>query len=75
MKPDKIFHAMGGFGIGVLLTLMAGPVWGIVAATAAGIGKELLDMYTKGTVDEWDAVVTAAGGGAGAMFAIAFLGV
>ena len=60
---DKIYHLIAGAVIGSGVFIATGSAaWGIGAAAAAGIVKELYDMNGNGTVEALDAVATCAGG-------------
>lgn len=78
MPSDKLRHLMVGGSLGCAFGLI-GPTWGIAAAVAAGIAKEVRDRYwaslplwlpgwlrQPGTCDWWDALATVAGGVVGA---------
>lgn len=60
---DKIYHFAAGALIGSGVFIATGSAaWGIGAAAAAGIVKELYDMRGNGTVEALDAAATCAGG-------------
>ena len=60
---DKIYHAIAGAVLGSGVFYVTGSAaWGIGAAAAAGIVKELYDMRGNGTVEALDAAATCAGG-------------
>jgi hypothetical protein len=69
---DKLYHFGAGIFIGLIaaaIQIAAGApfaaiaVAAFVAATVAGILKEIADRVTKkGTPDKWDAIATSIGG-------------
>ena len=60
---DKIYHAIAGALIGAgIFIITHSAAWGIGAAAAAGIVKEVYDMRGNGTVEALDAAATCAGG-------------
>ena len=63
MHRDKAGHFTVGLAIAALTAWATGaPLLGLLAAVAAGIGKEAWDATGRGTVDLLDFVATAAGG-------------
>ena len=64
--PDKVLHGQGGAVLGFIGTMYTGNPWhGIALATAAGVGKELMDSDGSGQCSLQDALVTIAGGAVG----------
>ena len=60
---DKIYHAIAGAVIGSGVFYVTGSAaWGIGAAAAAGIIKEVHDSFGHGDVEALDAAATCAGG-------------
>ena len=60
---DKANHALYGTVIASVGTLLAGPIFGLVACLFSAIGKELYDMTTgTGEHSIADASATLAGG-------------
>ncbi len=62
MPYDKTLHFAAGAAISLAAGVLIGPIWGLAAAIAAGIYKEIYDYVDYGRPDVWDAVATAAGG-------------
>lgn len=67
---NKVLHVAAGFGVALLFGLLFGPGWGLLAALAAGAGKEALDACGFGVSDGADFNATAAGGALGMLAAI-----
>lgn len=61
MAIDKQAHFWAGMAICLAVSLFAGPFIGLLIATAAGVIKEILDYFGKGTPDVLDAVATFLG--------------
>ena len=60
---DKIYHFAAGAMIGSgVFYVTRSAAWGIGAAAAAGITKEVLDSFGYGDADAFDALATVAGG-------------
>ena len=60
---DKIYHAIAGAVIGSgVFYVTRSAAWGIGAAAAAGIVKEVWDSFGHGDVEALDAAATCAGG-------------
>ena len=63
IQKDKVLHFVAGAVIGSgVFYVTRSAAWGIGAAAAAGIVKELYDMRGNGTVEALDAAATCAGG-------------
>lgn len=62
---DKQAHFWAGLAICLATSLFAGPFVGVIIAVMAGILKEILDYFGKGTPDVLDAVATALGAAVG----------
>ncbi len=63
---DKFLH----FGACFLIALVLYPLigwWGVGAAVAAGVGKELYDLHDYGLFSWWDIVADIAGTAVGAI--------
>lgn len=59
---DKVYHLIAGFVIALVFGLI-NPTLGIIAASLAGVGKEVYDKYyKKSTPDPLDALATIVGG-------------
>ena len=79
MKKDKLFHAIAGFVIAMLVGFVLAPLMDLpnpevsnggvafVVALLAGGAKEWYDSKNGGTVDKMDAVATVIGTIVGAM--------
>jgi len=76
-ERDKQLHLAGGFAIGLAASAIAvdeRPHWspwthfaiGVLASSAAGIAKEVIDANGGGTKDSDDALATSLGGALGA---------
>lgn len=70
MAVDKQAHFWAGLAICLAVSLFAGPVTGVIVASVAGVIKEVLDYFGRGTPDVLDAVATILGAviGFGLMF-------
>lgn len=73
IERDKILHVIAGIGVYLAVAAALGPVSGLLAAIAAGVGKELYDVWDsdrrlaaglapRATPDPADFAATAAGG-------------
>lgn len=63
MRKDLLYHITAGFLIAALTAVFLPVYFGLVTATAAGIGKELYDKYFKETFfDKTDLFATIWGG-------------
>ncbi len=60
MQSDKLLHLAAGYFIATVLPVE--PIYGLLLATVAGIGKEYYDSRGHGTVEAMDARMTVAGG-------------
>ncbi len=59
---DKVYHLIAGFVIALVFGLI-NPTLGIIAASLAGVGKEVYDKYyKKSSPDPLDALATIVGG-------------
>ena len=65
---DKQAHFFAGMAVMLAASLMLGWVFGLLAGIAVGILKEIKDYLGKGTPDHWDAIATALGAVAGALW-------
>lgn len=67
---DKLYHLVAGFIIGIVFGFW-NPVIALFAAGAAGVGKEVYDMYIKKSfADPVDTISTFVGGMLGAALAV-----
>ena len=57
IPTDKLLHLLAGCAIAVGLHPFGLPI-AVLALTAVGIGKEVYDRFTGGTVDVYDALAT-----------------
>lgn len=80
IAPDKKGHAKVGLKLAAaaafIACFFATPLWALAVgfglATAAGVGKELIDLIRgTGTPEILDALFTSAGGAAGAALGVA----
>ena len=63
IQKDKVLHFVAGAVIGSgIFYATDSAAWGIGAAAAAGIAKEVLDSFGYGDADAFDALATLAGG-------------
>lgn len=62
MKQDKLLHALSGYCIASIFTIIS-PLFGLVVSIAIGALKELMwDKYLKKGKPEWlDLIATIAG--------------
>lgn len=58
---DKLAHILAGAAIAATVALYTTPVFGSIAAVAAGAAKELYDRAGHGTPDMKDFLATALG--------------
>jgi len=66
LPADKANHFIYGLALFVASTFVLVPLYSLALVIVVGIVKEVYDHLTaSGTPDVWDAVATAAGGGAG----------
>ena len=63
---DKLLHFLCCCGSALVLYPIIG-WWGVGAAVAAGVGKELYDLHDYGLFSWWDIVADIAGTTAGAI--------
>lgn len=68
MPYDKKLHLAAGFAIAFLVSQYSTP-WGLYAALAAGVGKELVDEIRYEGSDVFDMLATWAGGIVGCIIA------
>ena len=67
MQQDKLKHLIAGVLVGASVGYIK-PVYGVIAGTVVGIGKEIYDAETgRGTVEVADAVWTVVGSVLGAI--------
>ena len=59
---DKQAHFFSGMALAFTVGLFSDPLWGFLAAMAAGIAKEVWDMSGRGTPDALDMMATLGGG-------------
>ena len=59
---DKQSHFYSGMALAFTVGLFSEPLWGFLAAMAAGILKEAWDMSGRGTPDALDMMATLGGG-------------
>ena len=59
---DKQAHFFSGMALAFTVGLFSDPLWGFLAAMAAGIAKEAWDMSGRGTPDALDMMATLSGG-------------
>lgn len=59
---DKQAHFFSGMALAFTVGLFSDPLWGFLAAMAAGIAKEVWDMSGRGTPDALDMMATLSGG-------------
>ena len=62
IPKDKIYHAIAGFLLCIIFTLIDDPITGIGAAICGGIAKECYDHYLYGKFDIADMIATWVGG-------------
>lgn len=63
IQKDKVLHFVAGAVLGSGVFYVTGSAaWGIGAAAAAGIIKEVYDSFGHGDVEAMDAAATCAGG-------------
>jgi hypothetical protein len=65
LSIDKQAHFFSGLALCLAVALFFGAYAGLAVAVLAGIGKEVYDIYGRGTPDIFDAVATSAGGALG----------
>ncbi|MDI9470783.1 MAG: hypothetical protein QM296_11365 [Bacillota bacterium] len=64
IPQDKVGHFLIGAGISLVVGGLVDPDTGLIAATVAGVAKEVVwdKLLARGTPEFMDALATAAGG-------------
>ncbi len=70
LARDKQLHFFVGLVISIVFSYFLTPYFGIAAAIAAGIGKEVYDLTGRGCACHIDAIVTFVGCFAGVMLVV-----
>lgn len=66
LYKDKQLHIAAGFVVFVAAGFLFGPIMGLIAGCAAGVGKELFDRYVQDeNFDVKDLLATVLGAGLG----------
>ena len=66
IEQDKIMHFIAGIIVCFVVALIfKNPMYGLIGAVIAGIGKEVWDYYDYGKPDFMDCLATWVGGIAG----------
>ena len=71
IPTDKKYHFLAGIIVCFVVALIfKNPIYGLIGAVIAGIGKEVWDCYDYGKFDFADALATWVGGIAGYIVAL-----